>query len=121
MGEPTSVLSAHLILEPDPQPEQCHAIQPLPFADRNTGWDVLRGAALLGVLMINLLYSFRVSLFDSILNFHTHPGWANHAVDILVAWLFEFKALTLLSFLFGAGIGAQAQGLIHPACRDGAG
>ncbi|HKQ73693.1 MAG TPA: DUF418 domain-containing protein, partial [Blastocatellia bacterium] len=59
--------------------------------------------------MVNLLISFRVSLFESIFTFHTHAGWANHAVDILLAWLLEFKAVTLFSFLFGVGVGVQAE------------
>ena len=39
----------------------------------------------------------------------THPGWANRATDILLAWAFEFKAFTLFSFLFGVGAGVQAE------------
>ena len=82
---------------------------PVPADERNVALDVLRGAALFGVLMVNLLVGFRVSLFEAIFTFHTHPGRANHAVDILIAWLFEFKALTLFSFLFGVGVGLQAE------------
>jgi uncharacterized membrane protein YeiB len=54
------------------QSERCHTL------------DALRGLALLGVLLVNLLSDFRVSLADHILNFHTHPGWANRVVDVLV-------------------------------------
>jgi uncharacterized membrane protein YeiB len=54
---------------------------------------------------------FRVSLFDQILVFHTHPGGANRLVDVLVAGLLEFKAFTLFSFLFGVGIGVQTERL----------
>jgi len=84
-------------------------MRPVSSAERNVALDALRGAALFGVLMVNLLVGFRVSLFESIFMFHTHPGWANHAVDILVVWLFEFKAFTLFSFMFGVGVGVQAE------------
>lgn len=63
----------------------------------------------MGVLLINLDSGFRGSLFAHILNFHTHAGWANRATDILLAWVFEFKAFTLFSFLFGVGVGVQAE------------
>ncbi|MEP7343124.1 MAG: DUF418 domain-containing protein [Acidobacteriota bacterium] len=83
--------------------------KPVTTDERHTDLDVLRGAALLGVLLVNLLVGFRVSLFQHILTFHTHPGWANHAVDNLMAWVFEFKAFTLFSFLFGVGVAIQAE------------
>lgn len=84
-------------------------MKPVSSTQRNVALDALRGAALFGVLMVNLLVGFRVSLFESILRFHTHPGWANRAVDILVAWVFEFKAFTLFSFMFGVGVGVQSE------------
>jgi uncharacterized protein len=83
--------------------------KPVTTDERHTHLDVLRGVALLGVLLVNLLVGFRVSLFQHILTFHTHPGWANHAVDNLMAWIFEFKAFALFSFLFGMGVGIQAE------------
>ena len=82
---------------------------PVTAAERHVALDVLRGAALLGVLLVNLHSGFRVSLFTHILSFHTHAGWANHATDILLAWHVEFKAFTLFSFLFGVGVGVQAE------------
>jgi uncharacterized protein len=81
---------------------------PLAPSDRLLYLDVLRGIALFGVLMVNLLTDFRVSLFEHLLTFHTHPGWADHCVDILVAGLLESKAITLFSFLFGVGVCIQA-------------
>lgn len=84
-------------------------MQPVAAAERYVALDVLRGAALLGVLLVNLQSGFRGSLFAHILTFHTHPGWANRATDILLAWVFEFKAFTLFSFLFGVGVGVQVE------------
>jgi uncharacterized protein len=83
--------------------------EPLSPTDRLSELDVLRGVALVGVLLVNLLTVFRVSLFNHILAFHTNPGWGNHLVDILAAWLLEFKAFTLFSFLFGVGVGIQTE------------
>jgi uncharacterized protein len=85
------------------------SIDPVPSSGRIPALDSLRGAALLGVLLVNLLGGFRISLFESILTVHTRPGWANHAVDILVEWVFEFKAFTLFSLLFGVGVGVQQE------------
>lgn len=69
--------------------------------------DVLRGIALFGVLWINVLTGFRLSLFEHILTFHTHPGWLNEGIDLFTAWLVEFKAFSVFSFLFGVGICVQ--------------
>lgn len=85
------------------------SMQPVAAAERHAWLDALRGAALLGVLLVNLWVGFRVSLFQQILSLHTHAGWANHATDIVLAWVFEFKAFTLFSFLFGMGVGLQAE------------
>lgn len=82
---------------------------PVSADERHTDLDIWRGSALLGVLLVNLWVGFRVSLFQHILTFHTHPGLANHIVDNLLAWVFEFKAFTLFSFLFGVGVAIQAE------------
>lgn len=89
--------------------KQSHVWNPIAETERLEALDVMRGLALFGVLMVNLLAGFRVSLFEHILTFHTHPGWTNHVVDVLTAWLLEFKAFTLFSFLFGVGVGVQAE------------
>ena len=84
-------------------------LSPVPPSERFIALDAIRGIALLGVLLVNLVTFFRVSLFEHILDFHTHPGWNNRATDILIAWSLEFKAFTLFSFLFGVGVGIQAE------------
>jgi uncharacterized protein len=83
--------------------------QPVGETERYRHLDVLRGLSLFGVLLVNLLTLFRVSLFQHMLEFHTDPGRANHLVDLLVAALVEFKAFTLFSFLFGVGTAIQAE------------
>ncbi len=91
--------------------------RPVVESERFTVLDLVRGLALFGVLLVNLLYFFRVSLFDHILRFHSHPGLLNHAVDYVVAELIEFKAFDLFSLTFGIGIGIQAE----RAMRNGVG
>ncbi len=83
--------------------------EPLPSSDRYIKLDLLRGFALFGVLLVNLLYFFRLSLFERIQHFHTHPGWLNHAIDVLVAELLEFKAIDLFSLTFGIGVAVQVE------------
>lgn len=85
------------------------AWQPAAPSERYVSLDLLRGVALFGVLLVNLAGAFRVSLFQHILEFHTHPGWASHLTDALVAGVLEFKALTLFSFLFGVGVAIQVE------------
>lgn len=92
-------------------------IRPTASSERHIDLDALRGVALLGVLLVNLHVGFRISLFESIFTFHSRPGWANRAVDILIAWLLEFKAFTLFSFLFGVGIGVQAERAVSRKIR----
>jgi len=84
-------------------------LEPITPPERYTSLDVLRGFALSGVLLVNLLYFFRESLFAHMVKFHSHPGWANHAVDLLVAGLIEFKAFNLFSLIFGIGVAIQAE------------
>ena len=81
--------------------------QPVAAAERYSSLDLVRGFALFGVLLINLLYFFRVSLFSHILQFHSHGGWANRAVDLLAAEFIEFKAINLFSLTFGIGVAIQ--------------
>jgi uncharacterized protein len=83
--------------------------RPVEISERYTTLDLLRGFALFGVLLVNLLYFFRVSLFEHILVFHSHAGGVNQAIDLLVAELVEFKAFDLFSFTFGIGVAIQAE------------
>ena len=83
--------------------------QPIPPGERHATLDVLRGVALFGVLLINIHTLFRVSLFDHILRFHTHPGRWNHVVDALLAGLLETKAVSLFSLTFGIGSAIQEE------------
>lgn len=90
-------------------PEEAWLWQPVALAERFAALDILRGLALLGVLLVNLSSDFRIPLAQHILTFHTDPDWADRAADVGVAILLEFKAITLFSLLFGAGVGVFAE------------
>lgn len=81
--------------------------QSAPPSSRHRNIDIIRGLALFGVLMVNLWSAFRVPLLESILQHYSHAGSVNHAIDLMIAGILEFKSLTIFSFLFGAGIGIQ--------------
>jgi uncharacterized protein len=85
------------------------SLLPVTEDERYAQIDILRGGALLGVLLVNLLISFRVSLLHHLVDFHTHPGRANQAVDLLLGILVEEKAITLFSFLFGVSMAIHVE------------
>jgi uncharacterized protein len=78
-------------------------LQPVDAKERYQVLDVVRGVALFGVLLVNLLYFFRVSLFAHILN--PESG----AIDRFVAVFLEFKAFDLFALSFGVGVAVQAE------------
>ena len=80
---------------------------PVGEPERYATLDLLRGFALFGVLIVNLLYFFRIPLFDHIIRFHSHPGFVNHAVDFFVSEFVEFKAFDIFALTFGIGIAIQ--------------
>src|SRR6266481_3152318 len=80
---------------------------PVAPSSRIEGIDVLRGLALFGVLAINILFGFRVSIFEQFLPpAGTIPAIDRALRDVLVAAI-ELKALALFSFLFGVGLAIQ--------------
>jgi uncharacterized protein len=86
-----------------------------PFApsSRIEGIDVLRGLALFGVLAINIVFEFRVSIFEQFLPpVGTIPAIDRALSDVLAAAI-ELKALALFSFLFGVGLAIQFDRLIN--------
>lgn len=88
---------------------------PLSQPDRYPALDILRGLALFGVLIVNLLTLFRVSLFAHITGADTPTDPLGHIIATAVSALLEFKAFTLFSFLFGAGIAIQVGRADKPA------
>jgi uncharacterized protein len=83
--------------------------QPATAAERYRIIDIIRGLALFGVLIMNILSGFRVPLLEHILRPFSDPEPVNQFVDRLAAFALEFKALTIFSFLFGVGIAIQIE------------
>src|SRR6266478_1040454 len=80
---------------------------PVAPSSRIEGIDVLRGLALFGVLAINIVFEFRVSIFEQFLSpAGTIPAIDRALGDVLAAAV-ELKALALFSFLFGVGLAIQ--------------
>ena len=83
------------------------AQDPVAPSNRIEGIDVLRGLALFGVLAINIVFEFRVSIFEQFLSPNgTIPAIDRALRDVLAAAI-ELKALALFSFLFGVGLAIQ--------------
>lgn len=84
-------------------------MNPVPPAERYAHIDLLRGLALFGVLVVNMLSGFSLSLFDYI----SRPG-AKGIIDTVVANFLEFRAFALFSFLFGIGAAIQSTRAPNP-------
>jgi uncharacterized protein len=81
------------------------APSPVISSDRIEGIDVLRGLALFGVIIIHVVFEFRVSIFEQFLPPIGSP--TDRALkDVLTAAL-ELKAFAVFSFLFGVGLAIQ--------------
>ncbi len=76
---------------------------------RNSNLDALRGIAFIAVISLNLIGEFRLPFWQSLENFHTSPGWLNHATDWLVGLFLDQKGFTILTFLFGLGTASLAE------------
>src|SRR5437868_7064478 len=76
---------------------------PVTTAERIDAIDVLRGIALLGVLVINLVFEFRVSIFQQFLPEPASATGLDRAVLAVLTTTIELKAFALFSFLFGVG------------------
>jgi uncharacterized protein len=91
--------------------------RPISPTERIDAIDVLRGVALLGVVAINVVTEFRVSIFELFLS-HTRPASPiDNAVEIILTLAVEMKALALFSLLFGAGLAIQFERLANSERR----
>src|SRR5579859_6006623 len=85
--------------------------QPVGPERRIAAIDVLRGVALFGVLSVNLITEFRVSIFQQFLPPSEAGTWLDHAVVACVSIGMELKAFALFSLLFGVGLAIQFERL----------
>ena len=77
--------------------------------------DVVRGIALFGVLIVNLITEFRVSIFQQFLGTTFTQTSSDRVVERIVSLGFEGKAFCLFALLFGVGLAIQYDRL----CRHG--
>jgi uncharacterized protein len=91
------------------------AAAPLAPAQRIEALDVLRGLALLGVIAINAVFEFRVSIFQQFLPDPGGLSAIDRAVQDFLSLAVVMKAFALFSLLFGAGLAIQFDRLAqHP-------
>jgi uncharacterized protein len=84
---------------------------PVRPADRVDSLDVVRGVALLGVMAINLLTSFRESIFQQFLPPVSPLRAADRMTEAIAYYGLDMKAFSLFSFLFGIGLAIQYERL----------
>lgn len=89
--------------------ESCYG--PIRPADRIESIDALRGVALLGVLAINLITEFRVSIFEQFLPTGGLKPPLDRAIETVLMLAVDMKAFALFSLLFGAGLAIQFEHL----------
>ena len=85
--------------------------RPISPTERIDAIDVLRGVALLGVLAMNVVTIFRVSIFERFLPQKPPASPIDSAVETILMLAVDLKALALFSLLFGAGLAIQFERL----------
>ncbi|MCR6116169.1 DUF418 domain-containing protein [Salipaludibacillus agaradhaerens] len=78
-------------------------VAPTQEKERLLELDVLRGIALFGILVVNMSYFSTPALLVDILGLSKSEGLLNEVVVVIMAVAFEFKFVSLFSFLFGVG------------------
>jgi uncharacterized protein len=87
-------------------------------SDRIDVIDILRGIALFGVLVVNLVTEFRVDVFQQFIwPPRATPFALDRYVEAGVSVFFELKAFALFSFLFGVGLAIQFDRLTKTSRR----
>jgi uncharacterized protein len=84
---------------------------PVNPSDRIGSIDALRGVALLGVLAINLVMEFRVSIFEQFLPAARPAPPLDRGVETVLMLAVDLKAFALFSLLFGVGLAIQFEHL----------
>ena len=91
--------------------------RPTSPTERIDAIDVLRGLALLGVLAINVVMEFRVSIFEQFLFPKPPASPIDSLVGTILTLAVESKAFALFSLLFGAGLAIQFERLANSGRR----
>jgi uncharacterized protein len=85
---------------------------PVASMDRLAAIDVLRGLALFGVMAINLIFEFRVSIFERFLPAIEATSPLDRALESFLIRAIDSKAFALFSLLFGVGLAIQFDRLV---------
>jgi uncharacterized protein len=83
--------------------------RPVPGSERIEAIDIIRGFALLGVLLMNDQYFFRGPAELYLLVRRPYPGAADMATEWILQVFFSSKSVSLFSFLFGMGLAIQLE------------
>jgi uncharacterized protein len=75
--------------------------------DRILTIDILRALALFGVLIVNLVTEFRVSIFQQFVPSSRLASPVDRFLDAFVSYALDMKAFALFSLLFGMGLAIQ--------------
>jgi uncharacterized protein len=93
-----SAAQVHALAEPD---------RPIAPSDRIAAIDMVRGIALFGVVAINVVTEFRVSIFEQFLPARMNEPWFDRLLQSILMVGIDLKALALFSLLFGLGLAIQ--------------
>ncbi len=93
---------------------------PAASSDRLVHIDVIRGFALLGVLVSNIEYWFRGPKGNQNLSYAVWPGWLDQATSWGIRTLVEGQFIFLFSMLFGVGLAIQLERAEARGARFGA-
>jgi uncharacterized protein len=91
--------------------------RPISPAERVDAIDVLRGLALLGVVAMNVVTIFRVSIFERFFFPKPPASPVDSAVETILMLAVDLKALALFSLLFGTGLAIQFERLAKSGRR----
>lgn len=81
--------------------------RPIAPSDRIAAIDILRGIALFGVMAINVVTAFRVSIFEQFLPARMNEPWLDRVLRSILIVGIDLKAFALFSLLFGLGLAIQ--------------
>jgi uncharacterized protein len=93
------------------------APRPVPPSERLDAIDALRGLALFGVMAINLVFEFRISIFEQFLLGQATTSPFDRAAESFLRVAVDMKAFSLFSMLFGLGLAIQFERLARDRRR----
>jgi uncharacterized protein len=94
-------------ITPDAHAIPTSSAAPVAAADRLATLDILRGLALFGVMAVNVVTEFRVSIFEQFLHPFRATSALDRAVEDFLDQYISLRALALFSLLFGVGLAIQ--------------